>query len=90
LAGSLALFAVVSLAWGQDPARPATTGEAKAAKKAYDPSRRVPPYFGQVGLTPEQREKVYKVRAAYFERIAALKAQLERPAARCRTSARPS
>ena len=35
-------------------------------KRTNDPSRRVPVYFGQIGLTPEQRESIYKVRAKQF------------------------
>jgi hypothetical protein len=55
--GSLPLLA-------QEPqtAKPATPPQAQEARPAYDPARRVPPYFAQVGLTPEQRESIYKVR----------------------------
>ena len=47
-----------------------------APKKTYDPSRRVPDYFGQIGLTPEQKEAIYKIRAKHNEKIDALKKQI--------------
>jgi len=53
-------------------------GTAKTpARKGYDATRRVPPYFNQVGLSPEQREEIYKIRAKHMERIEALQQQLE-------------
>ena len=39
--------------------------------------RRVPPYFGQIGLTPDQRERVYEIRGVYQATIADLKRQIE-------------
>jgi hypothetical protein len=47
-----------------------------ATKGAYDPTRRVPPYFGQVGLTPEQKEGIYKIRARHQQKITDLQKQL--------------
>jgi len=47
-----------------------------AARRAGDPSRRVPPFFGQVGLTPEQRESIYKVRSKHQQKIDELKKQM--------------
>jgi hypothetical protein len=44
-----------------------------SASAAY---RRVPPYFGQVGLTPDQRERIYSIRGEYQGQIAELKRQL--------------
>jgi hypothetical protein len=46
------------------------------ARKAVNPSHRVPPFFGQVGLTPDQRQKVYSVREKYAARVADLKKQI--------------
>ena len=45
-----------------------------AAVKAY---RRVPPYFAKIGLTPEQREKIYAVRGKHQQEIDALKAKID-------------
>ena len=55
---------------------PAASKAAPIPKKKQDPSRRVPPYFGQIGLTPEQRESVYAVQAKHYEKIAALEKQI--------------
>jgi hypothetical protein len=57
----------------QDKAAPAP---APAVKKKADPSRRVPDYFGQIGLTPEQRESIYKLRKTHHEKIDALKKEI--------------
>ena len=60
-----------------DTAKPApTTAPAAAAKPKADSSRRVPNHFGQVGLTLEQREAIYKIRKAHQEKVDALKAQI--------------
>ncbi len=59
----------------QDPAT--TKADAKPARKPYDPARRVPPYFGQVGLSSDQKESIYKVRARHLEKIDALQKQLD-------------
>ena len=56
-----------------DAGKPTT---ATTAKPKADPSRRVPNHFGQVGLTPEQRESIYKIRKAQHEKIEALRAQI--------------
>ena len=54
----------------------AAPASAPAAKKKGDPSRRVPAYFGQVGLTTEQRESIYKIRKTHQDKIDALKKQI--------------
>lgn len=46
-------------------------------KKANDPSRRVPPFFGQIGLSPDQKEEIYKIRAKHQEKIDALEKQID-------------
>lgn len=70
VAGSVTLFA-------EDPkpddAKPAA---APAARPKSDSSRRVPNHFGQVGLTIEQRESIYKIRKAHAEKIEALRAEI--------------
>jgi hypothetical protein len=48
-----------------------------AAKKTFDPSRRVPAFFGQIGLSQDQKEEIYKVRARHLEKIAALQKQID-------------
>ena len=49
----------------------------KTSKKALDPARRVPAYFGQLGLTPDQRESIYKVQGKHMPKIEALQQQIE-------------
>jgi hypothetical protein len=62
----------------QEPpaAKPGDQVKAPAEKRANDPSRRVPPYFGQIGLTADQKEEVYKVRGKHQPRIDALQKQI--------------
>ena len=62
--GILPLFA-------QDPAK--ENAEPVASRSA----RRVPAYFAKVGVTPEQREKIYSIRAKHQVKIDALKKQLD-------------
>jgi Spy/CpxP family protein refolding chaperone len=49
----------------------------KTAKRAFDPTRRVPDYFGQLGLSEAQRESIYKLRAKHQPKIDELEKQLE-------------
>jgi hypothetical protein len=58
------------------PGKPTDALNAPAKTQTYDPSRRVPPFFGQVGLTPEQKEAIYKIRGKYQVRIDALSKQI--------------
>jgi hypothetical protein len=55
---------------GDDPKAEAT------AKKKFDPARRVPDYFGQIGLTAEQRESIYKIRKGHQEKVDALRKEI--------------
>lgn len=76
---ALGMGLVVSLAsLAQDPS-PKAKAESTApqAKKKADPSRRVPAYFGQIGLKPDQRESIYKIRGTHQAKIEALRAQIE-------------
>ncbi|HUG92859.1 MAG TPA: hypothetical protein VML55_18605 [Planctomycetaceae bacterium] len=50
----------------QSPAAPARTR-----------ARRLPAYYGQVGLNDRQRETIYGLQAAYADRIEELERQLE-------------
>ena len=52
------------------------------AAQSKDPSarprpRRLPSYYGQVGLSDPQRERIYRLQAAYADRIDELEKQLE-------------
>ena len=47
-----------------------------AVKKKHDVARRVPAYFGQIGLTTEQRANIYGIQGKRFEKIEALEQQI--------------
>jgi hypothetical protein len=66
------------LAAAQEPkSAPASADSApSSAKRSNDPARRVPPYFGQIGLTASQRDEIYKIRAKHQEKIDALEKQI--------------
>ncbi len=75
----LAMVAVVLMGRpplvAQEPAsapKPAAT----APRKKADPAHRVPDYFGQIGLTTEQRASIYNLQGKRIEKIDALKKQI--------------
>ena len=70
-AGSLPL-------WAQEPRadKPADPSKAPVVKSAFDPTRRVPDFFGQIGLTPDQRESIYTIRGNHQQKIVALEKQI--------------
>ena len=55
----------------------AAKSDAPAAKRTSDPSRRVPPFFGQIGLTTEQKESIYKIRGKHQAKIDELEKQID-------------
>src|SRR5262249_31481991 len=78
LAAVLALAAAGATLNAQEPkTKAAAKAAAPAAKKKNDPSRSVPDYFGQIGLTDEQRERIYKVRGKHQARIDELEKQID-------------
>ena len=70
---AIALLGQFPLA-AQEPGAP--KADAPTAKKKQEPSRRVPPYFGQIGLTAEQRASIYAVQTKHQEKIDALEKQI--------------
>jgi Spy/CpxP family protein refolding chaperone len=78
--GAVALGLVAVALLGQLPLvaqEPATSKQAApTAKKKQDHSRRVPNYFGQIGLTTEQRASIYSIQANRVEKIEALEKQI--------------
>jgi hypothetical protein len=74
------LAMVVLLAAGtliaQEPGATSKSVPAKG-KSARDPSRQVPSYFGQIGLTDEQRESIYKIRGKHMTKIDELEKQID-------------
>lgn len=58
----------------QEPSK--ADGPVQPALKSNDVARRVPSYFGQIGLTPEQRESIYKIRSGHQQKILDLQKQI--------------
>ena len=58
------------------PATASAATETPAAKPATTPPLRVPNYFGQLGLSPEQKTSIYEVVAKRRTRIDELKKEL--------------
>ncbi len=75
LFGAMPLALVAQEPGGEEPA-PSREQAPAATKKAVDPSRRVPPFFGQVGLTAEQKDAIYQVRSKHQARLDALKKEM--------------
>jgi hypothetical protein len=90
LAGSS--IALGGLARGQDEPKPTGPDERPAAQetvpaaetpavpagpKTYPPFRRVPSFFGQVGLSDQQRSEIYVLRGRYRAEIYELERQIE-------------
>ena len=80
---SFGIICVVGLASlttsAQEPTKvgaPSRSTSSPAARKLDAQARRVPDFFGQIGLTPEQREDVYKVRGKHLGRIEELEAEI--------------
>jgi Spy/CpxP family protein refolding chaperone len=69
LATSLPLIA-------QESPRAKTTEKTEAPAAKRDAARRVPRYFGQIGLTPEQRDSIYKIQSKHQSKIEALQKQI--------------
>jgi hypothetical protein len=62
----------------QEPGKTQVDTQAKkTARRTMDPTRRVPNYFGQLGLSEVQRESIYKIQSKHQPSIEALQKQLE-------------
>ena len=68
----LSLIAVLGLfpSQAQEPAKE------KPAPARVNIVRRVPRYFGQIGLSPDQKEKIYDIREKHASKLDELKKQL--------------
>src|SRR4051812_5732257 len=79
LCGCSIVLATSLLATAQEPKRtgPAEGSAPPTTKRPSDSSRRVPDHFGQVSLTAEQRESMYKIRAKYQDKIDTLEKQVQ-------------
>lgn len=74
----VALGAIPLVAQEATPEKPGGAGAPPALKRAYDPSRRVPRFFGQIGLSPEQKEEIYKIRGKHHPKLKELHEQIAR------------
>src|SRR5438105_15939964 len=54
-----------------------TKTKARTGKRVFDPARRVPAYFGQLGLSDDQRESIYKIQGKTMPKIEALEKQIQ-------------
>lgn len=79
-AATLVMAALTGLAIGTQGSTGLTIAQEEAAsskpavKKTY---RRLPNYFGQIGLSNEQREEIYSIQEKAGEQLEALKRQIE-------------
>ena len=77
------LATVMLLAAGTLIAQESTTTKASPrpdspkVKGTRDPARQVPAYFGQIGITDEQRESIYKIRGKQLAKIDELEKQID-------------
>lgn len=79
LGASLAAMLLAGAALhAQEPSKatPSPKSDAPAATRSNDSTRRVPRYFGQIGLAPEQREAIYKIQAQHQAKITELEKQI--------------
>ena len=77
VATTLTVLGVVASTERIDAQEPAATKPAEpVAKKKHDAARRVPAYFGQIGLTAEQRASIYTIQTKRYEKIDALEQQI--------------
>jgi Spy/CpxP family protein refolding chaperone len=68
----------------QEPKGP-TAPDSVARGNGNGNGRRVPPYFGQLGLTPEQKEKIYKIQGDSQAKVDALQRQIDEVKAKALT-----
>jgi hypothetical protein len=83
LAAVLASAAAMTIVSGSLPLTAQEAGNAPVqtrartpGKRVIDVTRRVPPHFGQLGLTTAQKESIYEIRAKHQPKIDALEKQL--------------
>ena len=76
---NLSLIAALALAIlttvGGPPQQPQAA--AAAQKKAKKLKGRLPNYYGRVGITKKQRQKIYSIQATYRDKLEALQQQIE-------------
>jgi hypothetical protein len=77
-ASAMTIFSGVLPLFAQESGRAQVDTRAKkTGKRTMDPTRRVPNYFGQLGLSETQKESIYKIQSKHQPRIDVLERQLE-------------
>jgi hypothetical protein len=76
-ASAMTILSAGGALMAQEPGKAKVETKAKAGKRAADPARRVPYYFGQLGLSDEQRESIYQIQARHHPKIDGLEKQIE-------------
>lgn len=80
---STVVAASLALALGTQLSVESTIGQEKAASKptptkvAKKPAGRLPAHYGKLGISSEQRSKIYGVQATYKKQIADLQKQID-------------
>lgn len=80
---STVVAASLALALGTQLSVESTVGQEKAASKptpakvAKKPAGRLPSHYGKLGISSEQRAKIYGVQATYKKQIADLQKQID-------------
>ena len=80
---STVVAASLALALGTQLSVESTVGQEKAASKpapakvAKKPSGRLPPHYGKLGISGEQRKKIYGIQNGYKTQIADLQKQID-------------
>ncbi|GAC1472541.1 MAG: hypothetical protein NVSMB9_19830 [Isosphaeraceae bacterium] len=72
----VALLSVPLVAQEAAPGSGAEGTKAASGSAKGDLTRRVPRYYGQIGLTPEQKEAIYKIRQKHHEKLQELHKQI--------------
>lgn len=60
----------------QESGKAANTEKAEGAKKAAKPEGRLPANYAKIGVSDEQRKKIYEIQGKYDKDIAALQKQI--------------
>jgi hypothetical protein len=60
------------------PTESTSTSKSTAKSSPPDPARRVPPGYADLGLTDQQKDKIYKIQAEYHPKVQDLQKRLDK------------
>ena len=72
----LSAFVVLQNGPGTPPYAEAAQKQKAGEKKGKTFRRRLPNYYGQVGISKKQRETIYRIQKEYFDQISVLEVQI--------------